>query len=392
MPTSYHNKSFITADYQHFVATPPHPCTSLVTERSLRFVNWALLWEIPARVGSGMDQQHCDTVPAISIVVPCFNEEESLPALIDRVSAVCHSAASGDYEIVLVNDGSRDRTWAVITDLTEKLPQVVGVNLARNYGHQIALSAGLQICRGDRVMVMDADLQDPPELLPALLAKMEEGYDVVYGQRLRRAGETMFKRASAKLFYRLLDRMVDVSVPRDTGDFRVMSRRVVDHLNAMPERYRFVRGMVSWIGFRQAALPYEREARFAGESHYPLRKMISFALDAITSFSTLPLRMAAHLGLAAGLLGMLMLGWVLISYAMGDTLTGWASIASIVLILGSIQLLMLGIFGEYLGRMYMESKHRPLFIVQEVQARPTGSAERSPAHEVTAKIKRAMHG
>ncbi|EQB05676.1 hypothetical protein L288_12420 [Sphingobium quisquiliarum P25] len=241
-------------------------------------------------------------------------------------------------------------------------------------------------------MVMDADLQDPPELLPALLAKMEEGYDVVYGQRLRRAGETMFKRVSANLFYRLLDRMVDVSVPRDTGDFRVMSRRVVDHLNSMPERYRFVRGMVSWIGFRQAALPYEREARFAGKSHYPLRKMVSFALDAITSFSTLPLRIAAHLGLVAGLLGILVLGWVVISYARGDTLTGWASIASIVLILGSIQLLMLGIFGEYLGRMYMESKHRPLFIVQEVRAKPTATADRSPVHQMTAKIERAMHG
>ena len=339
-----------------------------------------------------MDQQYRDKVPAISVVVPCFNEEESLTVLVDRVSTVCHDIASGDYEIVLVNDGSRDGTWAVIADLTEKFPQVVGVNLARNYGHQIALSAGLHICQGETVMVMDADLQDPPELLSALLAKMDEGYDVVYGQRVKRAGETMFKRASAKLFYRLFDRMVDVTVPRDTGDFRIMSRRVVDHLNAMPERYRFVRGMVSWIGFRQVALPYERDARFAGASHYPLRKMISFALDAITSFSTLPLRMAAHLGLVAGLLGMLMLGWVLISYAMGDTLTGWASIASIILILGSIQLLMLGIFGEYLGRMYLESKRRPLFIVQEVRAKPTLSADRNHTRQTPVKIKRAMHG
>ncbi|BAI97791.1 glucosyl transferase [Sphingobium sp. TA15] len=339
-----------------------------------------------------MDQQYRDKVPAISVVVPCFNEEESLTVLVDRVSTVCHDIASGDYEIVLVNDGSRDSTWAVIAELTEKFPQVVGVNLARNYGHQIALSAGLHICQGETVMVMDADLQDPPELLSALLAKMDEGYDVVYGQRVKRAGETMFKRASAKLFYRLFDQMVDVSVPSDTGDFRIMSRRVVDHLNAMPERYRFVRGMVSWIGFRQVALPYERDARFAGESHYPLRKMISFALDAITSFSTLPLRMAAHLGLVAGLLGMLMLGWVLISYAMGDTLTGWASIASIILILGSIQLLMLGIFGEYLGRMYLESKRRPLFIVQEVRAKPTLSTDRNHTRQTPVKIKRAMHG
>ena len=344
-------------------------------------------------MGNGMNQHHIDVVPAISIVIPCFNEEANLVTLIDRVSVVCDGVAPGDYEIVLVNDGSRDASWAIIAQLTHDFPQVVGVNLARNYGHQLALSAGLQICRGAIVMVMDADLQDPPELLPALLAKMEEGYDVVYGQRVSRVGETLFKRASAKFFYRLLDRMVDVSVPRDTGDFRVMSRRVVDHLNAMPERYRFVRGMVSWIGFRQAALPYERDARLAGQSNYPLGKMISFALDAVTSFSTLPLRMAAHLGLASGLLGILTLGWVLTAYLMGNTMAGWTSIAGIVLVLGSLQLLMLGVFGEYLGRMYMESKHRPLFIVQEVRTKATTTREDvSPVHRITHQIERAMHG
>ena len=241
-------------------------------------------------------------------------------------------------------------------------------------------------------MVMDADLQDPPELLPDFLAKMAEGYDVVYGQRISRAGETMFKRTSAGLFYRVLQRLVDVEVPCDTGDFRVMSRRIVDHLNAMPERYRFVRGMVSWIGFNQAALPYERKARFAGQSNYPLTKMIAFALDAVTSFSTLPLRFAAHLGFIAGGIGLVTLAWVFISYLMGNALAGWTSIAGLVLILGSLQLLMLGIFGEYLGRMYMESKRRPLFIINEVRGSQSPCEAENPVHQISRHIKQAING
>lgn len=306
--------------------------------------------------------------PALSIVVPCFNEEANLSALTQRVEAVCEAVAPGAYEIILVNDGSRDRTWAGISALADRADHITGVNLSRNYGHQLALSAGLSICKGDAVLILDADLQDPPELLPAMIDKMREGYDVVYGQRVCRAGETVFKRASASLFYRLLDRLVDVDIPTDTGDFRLMSRRVVDHLNAMPERYRFVRGMVSWVGFSQIALPYEREARFAGESNYPLFKMLSFALDAITSFSIQPLRLTAYIGILSGLVGVLTMMWVLWSHMMGHTVTGWASIAGLVLIIGSIQLLMLGIFGEYLGRMYLEAKNRPLFIIQEVRA------------------------
>lgn len=339
-----------------------------------------------------MLQQQTDHNPAISIVVPCFNEEGNIETLVYRVSAICTSTVSDSYEIVLVNDGSRDRSWQIISNLADSSSHVVGVNLARNYGHQLALSAGLQICRGNIVMVMDADLQDPPELLPDFLDKLAEGYDVVYGQRLSRAGETLFKRASASLFYRVLQRMVDVDVPRDTGDFRVMSRRVVDHLNEMPERYRFVRGMVSWVGFNQTALPYERNARVAGQSNYPLTKMISFALDAVTSFSTLPLRFAAHLGFVAGGMGLLMLAWVFISYLMGNALAGWTSIAGLVLILGSVQLLMLGIFGEYLGRMYMESKHRPLFIINEVRKRQLSRKTENPVHRINRDLKQALHG
>lgn len=247
-----------------------------------------------------MHQHKGDITPAISVVIPCFNEQDNVKILVERVVAACADVAPVSFEIILVNDGSKDQTWPLIAEFADNHPYIVAVNLARNYGHQLALSAGLQICRGDMVMVMDADLQDPPELLRAMLGKMDEGYDVVYGQRLSRVGETAFKRASASIFYRVLQKLVDIKIPRDTGDFRLMRRRVVDELNAMPERYRFIRGMVSWVGFSQAPVPYERDARHAGESNYPLKKMISFAIDAVTSFSTVPLRFTAHLGLIAG--------------------------------------------------------------------------------------------
>lgn len=344
---------------------------------------------LSARGLRALSQHQFTPTPAVSVVIPCFNEQDNIIALVSRVEAACAGAVSGSFEIVLVNDGSSDQTWSLIADIADSSQNIVAVNLARNYGHQLALSAGLQICRGDIVMVIDADLQDPPELLTPMLRKMEEGYDVVYGQRISRAGETVMKRASANLFYRILQKLVDVPIPRDTGDFRLMRRRVVDELNAMPERYRFIRGMVSWVGFSQVAFPYERQPRHAGESHYPLKKMISFAIDAVTSFSTIPLRLAAHLGLVSGMVGFLMLGWVLISYFTGQTVGGWASIAALVLILGSLQLLMLGIFGEYLGRMYMESKHRPLFIVREVRSRTAGNAMENPVHRIQQEI-RAM--
>jgi len=314
-----------------------------------------------------------EMAPTLSVVIPCFNEAENLEQLIARVTAVCVETVGDHYEIILINDGSRDRTWPIMAAFADQSPHIVAVNLARNHGHQLALSAGLKICRGNIVMVMDADLQDPPELLPAMLDKMAEGYDVVYGQRINRAGETLFKRASASLFYRLLQRMVDVPIPSDTGDFRIMSRRVVHQLNAMPERFRFIRGMVSWIGFSQAALSYERDARFAGESGYPLKKMIAFALDAVTSFSTLPLRMTTYLGLMAGAMGFVTVSWVLVSYLLGNVMPGWTSLAGLILILGSVQLIVLGVFGEYLGRLYMESKSRPLFIIDEIRTHKTSA-------------------
>jgi dolichol-phosphate mannosyltransferase len=312
----------------------------------------------------------------LSVVVPVYNEEAGLDALLARTLPVCQAEFGANFEIILVDDGSSDRSWAIIAGHADASPNIVGVKLSRNYGHQLALTAGLKLARGDYVFVLDADLQDPPELLPQMLAKAREGYDVVYGQRIARAGETVFKRATANLFYRLLSAMVDVSIPRDTGDFRLMTRRVVAHFNAMPERFRFVRGMIGWLGFKQIAVHYQRDARFAGETHYPLRKMLRFATDAITSFSTIPLRFASLLGMGFGVAGLLALVWVGVSWLSGGTVHGWTSLAALILILGSMQLLMLGIFGEYLGRMYMESKQRPLYLVDEVykQAEITSGA------------------
>jgi polyisoprenyl-phosphate glycosyltransferase len=303
---------------------------------------------------------------ALSVVVPCYNEVDCLTELHGRVTAACRKQVGEHYEIVLVNDGSTDGTRAAIFDLAAKDHHVVAINLSRNYGHQIALSAGLEFCWGDRILILDADLQDPPELLGEMMAKMDDGFDVVYGQRSERDGESWFKRATASAFYRVLRAMVDVNIAPDTGDFRLMSRRALDHLNAMPERYRFIRGMVSWIGLKQVAIPYRRNRRHAGTTHYPLSKMVHLAVDAMTSFSVIPLRFASHLGMAFGVIGFLALCHVLFSWFIGNVLPGWTSLAAIVLILGSVQLLVLGIFGEYLGRMYMEAKRRPLYIVDEV--------------------------
>ena len=306
----------------------------------------------------------------LSVVVPCFNERETLHELHRRVSEVCRACVGRNYELVLVNDGSTDGTWDLLAFLAAKDPHVVAVNLSRNHGHQLALSAGLQLCRGERVFILDCDLQDPPELLGAMMARMDDGCDVVYGQRTRREGETAFKKASAHLFYRLLGRLADVDIPPDTGDFRLMSRRAVDQLNAMPEQHRFIRGMVSWMGLRQEPLRYERAARFAGETKYPLGKMIRFAVDAITGFSIRPLRLATWLGLFFSLASMVLMTYVLTAYFFGQTINGWTSLTLIILMVSAVQFILMGVLGEYVGRLYVEAKKRPLFIVQEVLASP----------------------
>lgn len=315
------------------------------------------------------ESRHADfaaAVPRLSVVIPVYNEVDGLGELHRRVTSACREAAIASYELVLVNDGSTDGTLEHAARIAAEDSHVTILDLARNYGHQIALSAGLAFCRGERVLIIDADLQDPPELLAPMMAKMDEGYDVVYGLRTERSGESRFKLATASLFYRVLRKLSETDMVENAGDFRLMSRRALDHLNAMPERIRFIRGMVSWIGLRQVAFPYERAPRFAGVTHYPFRKMLRLAVDAITSFSVVPLRIASALGVGFGCLGLMVLAYTLLSWAMGGTVHGWASLAGLVLILGSVQMFMLGIFGEYLGRVFIEVKNRPLYIVKDV--------------------------
>ncbi len=303
--------------------------------------------------------------PDLSIVAPCYNEEAGITELHRRISAVCANIGK-TYEIVLVNDGSRDGTWEQLRVLAGKDPNIVAVNLSRNHGHQLALTAGLSVCRGHRVLIIDADLQDPPELLQQMLDMMDQGIDVVYGQRRQRSGETIFKKTTAAVFYRMIQKLTDVPIPADTGDFRLISRRALNVLLQMPERHRFIRGMVSWIGFRQAPIMYDRDPRFAGDTKYPLRKMIRFAVDAVTSFSTRPLALATWAGLITACLSALLLIYVMGSWVFLDTQPGWTSVLTTVSLLGGVQLLVLGIIGEYLGRMYEQIKGRPLFVIEQI--------------------------
>lgn len=308
--------------------------------------------------------------PQISVVCPCYNEADCIDELHARLTAICQQCATHSYEILLVNDGSTDETWQKISHIAAQDPKIIAINLSKNHGHQLALSAGLSICKGQKILILDADLQDPPELLPQMLALMDEGAEVVYGQRNKRAGETFFKKSSAKLFYRLLAKLSDVAIPLDSGDFRLMSRQALNVFLAMPEHNRFIRGMVSWIGFKQVPLYYDRAPRFAGISKYPLSKMLHFASDAITSFSIRPLRIASFLGLVFGIMGLLTLIYVFYSWIMNETIQGWTSLMAIVLVLGSSQLLVAGVIGEYVGRMYIESKGRPLFVIKEILNQP----------------------
>jgi polyisoprenyl-phosphate glycosyltransferase len=323
---------------------------------------------------------------ALSIVVPCFNEEACLAALHDRLSDAARSAVGEDYEIVVVNDGSRDASWTLMRKMAADDPRVVAVNLSRNHGHQLALTAGLDLSRGDAVLIIDADLQDPPELLPEMMQAMRtEDADVVYGVRRSRSGETAFKRATAHGFYRLLSRATEVDIPLDAGDFRLMSRRALDALLAMPEQARFIRGMVAWIGFRQVPFAYDRQERFAGETKYPLKKMLRFALDALTGFSSAPLKLASHAGLWLSAGSVLLILYIAYAWATGRSIQGWTSLMLIVVILGAIQMFALALMGEYIGRLYNESKRRPLYIVQEVAGDGRRGAKLGYIADATAK-------
>jgi dolichol-phosphate mannosyltransferase len=313
----------------------------------------------------------------LSVVVPCYNEADGLAALIERLADVCRTLAVA-FEIVLVDDGSQDTTWPTMLVLCREHPELVAVKLSRNHGHQLALTAGLSVCRGRRILIIDADLQDPPELLPEMIRLMDAGADVVYGRRRERAGEGPLKKLTAAGFYRLIQRLSDVPIPPDTGDFRLMSRRALDVLLAMPERHRFIRGMVSWIGFRQEAILYDRAPRFAGRTKYNYRKMIRFALDAITGFSVRPLQLASLAGFGFGLLAAVVLAYAFFGWAFSRTVSGWTSLIAVVALLGSVQLFVLGIIGEYLGRLYVQSQGRPLFIIERIEGAPARTQERSP--------------
>ncbi|WP_234413912.1 glycosyltransferase family 2 protein [Ideonella sp. A 288] len=304
--------------------------------------------------------------PLLSVVVPCYNEQQVIAETATQLIALADRLDEVDVELIFVDDGSRDTTCSLLRQIAATEPRVKILSFARNFGHQIAVTAGIDAASGDAVVLIDADLQDPPEVIPAMLAKWREGYDVVYGTRTDREGESVFKRFTAKAFYRLLNRLSDTVIPLDTGDFRLMSRRVVDALRSMPERDRFVRGMVSWVGFRQTALPYRRAERFAGETKYPLRKMIHFAADGLLSFSTKPLQLSIGLGALSSLLAFAGIVYVLGVRLFTDRwVEGWAGLFIAVLFLGGVQLITVGILGEYIGRIYNEVKRRPLYVVGE---------------------------
>lgn len=319
----------------------------------------------------------------LSIVAPCFNEEPCLQEFVRR--SLKAAAETGlDHELILVDDGSKDGTWRIISDVAARDPHVRGIRLLRNHGHQLALSAGLSVARGDLVLVIDADLQDPPELVGPMLAMLkQESASVVYGQRKTRAGETAFKRWTARGFYRFLSWMSNVDIPQDTGDFRLMTRDVVDILNAMPERHRFIRGMVAWIGGKQVPFLYDRDSRFAGTTKYPFRRMLWLAVDAVTSFSRRPLALATYLGLGLMAVSAGLVLWALVAYFIGDTEKGWTSLMAVIGILFAAQFFVLGIIGEYVGRMFEANQRRPLFLIASSTGVGLGHAQRAPAEETT---------
>jgi len=313
----------------------------------------------------------------LSIVIPCYNEQEVITETIKRLKAFAEGLKNLQVEFIFVDDGSRDQTRSMLKTFASDDSRIKIVGFARNFGHQIAVTAGVDAARGDAVVLIDADLQDPPEVVHEMIKKWEEGYDVVYGTRTERPGESAFKLATARLFYRVLNKLSSVPIPLDTGDFRLMSRPVVDVLRAMPERDRFIRGMVSWVGFKQIALPYKRAQRFAGETKYPLKKMLTFAFDGILSFSSKPLELSLVLGMGITALSTLgTLGIITQRIFVGN----WVSLELIVLVavslLGGLQLLCMGILGQYIGRIYNEIKNRPLYTVQEYQ----GFGEKPPAY------------
>ncbi|MCA2711194.1 MAG: glycosyltransferase family 2 protein [Microcystis sp. M015S2] len=306
-------------------------------------------------------------MPKYSLIIPIYNEEETIPELYRRVSAVM-DGLDDSVELILINDGSRDRSLKLMRELQERDARVCYISFARNFGHQAAVTAGLNFARGQVIVVLDADLQDPPELIPKMIESWQAGYHVVYAQRTKRKKESWFKRLTAYVFYRLLQQLADVDIPADTGDFCLMDRQVVDLLNSMPERNRYIRGLRAWIGFRQTAVKFERDPRFAGEVKYTLKKSLALAINSLVSFSKIPLRLSTYLGLFSALIALFMallvLYWRL--QQPDSPVTGLATILIAVFFLGSVQLISIGILGEYIGRIYEEVKGRPAYTIAEI--------------------------
>lgn len=311
----------------------------------------------------------------ISAIIPSYNEQENVGLMYERMSKVL-SKISDDYEIIYVNDCSRDETLLRIKALADKDKHVKYVSFSRNFGHQIAVSAGLDVCQGDAVVIIDGDLQDPPELIEQMYERYKEGYKVVYARRTSRDGETWFKKFTAKMFYRILASMTSIDIPVDVGDFRLIDKVIVQHLRNMPEKSKYIRGQISWIGYKQTFVDYHRDARIYGRTNYPLRKMLRFALDGITAFSDKPLKIASGLGIFSAIVSLLALVYALVShFCFNNTITGWTSLILSVLFIGGVQLITIGIIGEYIARINNDVRNRPLYIVEESNAEAQSKEE-----------------
>ncbi len=301
----------------------------------------------------------------ISVIIPAYNEEDNINVLHQRLSSVLQQI-TGQYELIFVNDGSKDNTMPMIRALSKQHPEVRYIDFSRNFGHQIAVTAGIDKAAGDAVVIIDADLQDPPELIIDMYKKMKEGFEVVYAKRKHRKGENWFKLWTAKVFYRLLSRITSISIPVDTGDFRIMDRKIVSILKEMPEKSKYLRGQISWIGFNQTYVEYDREERLRGETGYPISKMLRFALDGITGFSDLPLKIVTYFGFLVSIFAFFVMIYALYSrFIIKDYEPGWASIMVVILFIGGIQMIAVGIIGEYLSRMNKNIRNRPLYIIRD---------------------------
>lgn len=306
----------------------------------------------------------------ISVVIPIFNEEKNIPILFERLTSSLKKT-NQSFELIYVNDGSKDLSINIIKDLSTQYPFVKYINFSRNFGHQIAVSAGLDLCQGSEVVIIDADGQDPPEMIPVLYDKLKEGFEIVYAKRKSRKGESAIKLLTARWFYKILAKLTSIDIPMDTGDFRIIHRKVVDQINKMPEKQKFLRGQMAWVGFRQTFVEYDRDERMSGDTGYTFRKMFRLAMDGITSFSNFPLRVATISGFVCAFIGFFLIIYTLYSrYVLKDYEPGWSSLMITIVFIGGIQLIGIGIIGEYISRIYDNIRNRPLYIVDETNIEP----------------------